>query len=228
METFQFLEHFRFGIGPLMIETPVLTTWVIMLLLAISSYLLTRNLSRSPGRLQVVLEGAYLTTEKAISDLLPKHASMVFPFIASLWLFIGTANLFGLLPGFSSPTSELSVTGGLALLVFLSVHWYGIRAIGSKNYFKHYLTPSPLLLPFEIISEISRTLALAIRLFGNVMSLEMAAALILLVAGFLAPVPILMLHVVEAIIQAYLFGMLALIYITGGIQSQVVKHTSSE
>ena len=108
----------------------------------------------------------------------------------------------------------------LAILVFLSAHWFGIRLQGVKAYLRHYLTPSPVLLPFHIISEITRTIALAVRLFGNIMSLEMAALLILLVAGFLAPIPILMLHIIEALVQAYIFGMLALIYVAGGIQSQ--------
>jgi F-type H+-transporting ATPase subunit a len=92
---------------------------------------------------------------------------------------------------------------------------------------RHYLTPSPILLPFNLISEITRTIALAVRLFGNMMSLEMAALLILLVAGFLAPVPILMLHIVEALVQAYIFGMLALIYIAGSIQSQQIHQQNS-
>mgnify|MGYP001073465430 CR=1 FL=1 len=108
----------------------------------------------------------------------------------------------------------------LAVLVFLSVHWFGITTQGLGNYLRHYLTPSPILLPFHLISEVTRTVALAVRLFGNMMSLELAALLILLVAGFLVPVPILMLHVVEALVQAYIFGMLALIYVAGGIQSQ--------
>ena len=104
--------------------------------------------------------------------------------------------------------------------MFFSVHWFGIKTLGLKNYLHHYLTPSPILLPFHIISEFTRTLALAIRLFGNMMSLEMAAMLILLVAGFLAPIPILMLHIIEALVQAYIFGMLALIYLAGAMQSQ--------
>jgi F-type H+-transporting ATPase subunit a len=108
----------------------------------------------------------------------------------------------------------------LALLVFLSVHWFGVRIEGIGSYLRHYLKPSPLLLPFHVISEISRTLTLAVRLFGNIMSLEMAALLVLLVAGFLAPIPLLMLHIVEALIQAYIFGMLTLIYIAGAIQTQ--------
>ena len=104
--------------------------------------------------------------------------------------------------------------------MFFWVHWFGIKTQGLKNYLHHYLAPNPFLLPFHIISELTRTLALAVRLFGNMMSLEMAAMLILLVAGFLAPIPILMLHIIEALVQAYIFGMLALIYLAGAMQSQ--------
>jgi F-type H+-transporting ATPase subunit a len=99
------------------------------------------------------------------------------------------------------------------------VHWYGIRSHGLRTYLRHYLQPNPMLLPFHVISEISRTVALAMRLFGNIFSLEMAALLVLLVAGLLVPIPVLLLHIVEALVQAYIFGMLALIYIAGGIQS---------
>ena len=106
------------------------------------------------------------------------------------------------------------------MVVFTSTHWYGIRSAGLAAYLRHYLRPSPILLPFHVIGEITRAVALAVRLFGNMMSLEMAALLVLLVAGFLVPVPILALHVVEALVQAYIFGMLALIYVAGGIQSQ--------
>ena len=153
----------------------------------------------------------------------PQQVKQLTPFIGSLWIFLVVNNLSGLVPGVHSPTRDLSATSALAIIVFLSVHWYGIRIQGIKNYLLHYLRPSPILLPFHIVSEITRTLALAIRLFGNMMSLEMAALLILLVAGFLAPVPILMLHIIEALVQAYIFGMLALVYVAGGIQSQQLK-----
>ncbi|MDH5221574.1 MAG: F0F1 ATP synthase subunit A, partial [Betaproteobacteria bacterium] len=108
------------------------------------------------------------------------------------------------------------------------VHWYGVRAAGWRAYLRHYLSPSPLLLPFHLMSELSRTVALAIRLFGNMASLEMAALLVLLVAGFLVPVPILLLHVVEALVQAYIFGMLALVYIASGIQAQKLPRETTE
>lgn len=160
----------------------------------------------------------------AVEDVLPsEHVDLVFPFIATLWIFILTSNLIGIIPGLHSPTADISVTAALAITTFLSVHWFGIRAEGFRNYLKHYLKPTPFLLPFYIISELSRTLALAVRLFGNVMSLELTALIVVMIAGFLAPVPILMLHIIEAIIQAYIFGTLALIYIAGGIQSHELK-----
>ena len=142
------------------------------------------------------------------------------PLITTLWIFLVFANLMGLVPGLHSPTEDLSLTAALAIIVFVSVHWYGIRISGFRAYMRHYLSPTPLMLPFHVLSEITRTLALAVRLFGNMMSLSMAALLVLMVAGFLAPVPILMLHIVEALVQAYIFGILALIYIASGLQSQ--------
>lgn len=209
--------------GGIDIAGSVVSTWIITLVVAGTAWLATRNLSRSPRLIQVVLEAIVAAIEDAIEGVLPGRVTLLFPFIATLWIFVVTANLFGLLPGMSSPTADLSVTSALAVVVFLSVHYFGIRDQGLKTYLKHYLKPSPVLLPFHIIGEISRTVALAIRLFGNVMSLQTAALLILLVAGFLVPVPLLMLHIVEALIQAYLFGMLALIYIAGGIQSLEIR-----
>lgn len=209
-----------FQFGPLGITSIVTTTWVIMLLLGLFCWFATRRLSTDPGPLQAMLEGIVAAIEDAIAAVLPQRAGMVLPFIATLWIYIALSNLTGLIPGLDSPTGSLSVTAGLALLVFLSVHWYGIRCLGVLGYLRHYLSPSPMLLPFHVISELSRTVALAVRLFGNIMSLEMAALLVLLVAGLLVPVPLLMLHIVEALVQAYIFGMLALIYLAGAMQSQ--------
>lgn len=181
---------------------------------------MTRRLSLDPGPVQVVLEGLLNAADEAIRAVLPAQTARLLPFIATLWLFIIVANLSGLIPGVHAPTGDLSTTAALAVLVFLAVHWFGIRAEGLRAYLRHYLAPMPLMLPFHLMSELTRTLALAIRLFGNIMSLEMAALLVLLVAGFLVPIPLLMLHIVEALIQAYIFGMLALIYIAGAIHSQ--------
>ena len=212
--------EFTFALGPVVIGTSIITTWGIMLVITAIAWLSTRHLNMLPDKLQATVEGIVVAIDKAILAVAPEHGRQIMPFIASLWLFLIIANLVGLIPGLHSPTRDLSVTSALAILVFFSVHWFGIKTQGLKNYLRHYLSPSPILLPFHIISEFTRTLALAIRLFGNIMSLEMAAMLILLVAGFLAPIPVLMLHIIEALVQAYIFGMLALIYVAGAIQSQ--------
>lgn len=213
-----------FALGPVAIGASVITTWGIMLVITLIAWLSTRHLDMLlPGKLQTTVEGIVAAIDEAIAAVAPEHGRQLLPFIASLWLFLIIANLVGLIPGLHSPTRDLSVTSALAVLVFFSVHWFGIKTQGLKNYLHHYLSPIPILLPFHIISEFTRTLALAVRLFGNMMSLEMAAVLILLVAGFLAPIPILMLHIIEALVQAYIFGMLALIYVAGAIQSQQLK-----
>jgi len=211
---------FFFALGPIVIGNSVMTTWGIMIVISLVAWLTTRHTQQLPKFLQTVAEVIVTAIDEAISEVAPEHGRQIMPFIATLWLFLIIANLVGLIPGLHSPTRDLSVTSALAVLVFFSVNWFGIRTLGWKRYCHHYLTPSPILLPFHIISEFTRTLALAIRLFGNMMSLEMAAMLILLVAGFLAPIPILMLHIIEALVQAYIFGMLALIYLAGAMQSQ--------
>jgi F-type H+-transporting ATPase subunit a len=220
-----------FRLGPLAVSSTVVTTWGIMLALTAFAWLATRRLAADPGPLQTALEGAVLAIDDAIRGVLPEHVDLVLPFVGTLWVYILVANLAGIVPGLASPTGNLSVTSGLAILVFLSVHWFGIRSEGFASYLRHYVSPTPLMLPFHVISELSRTVALAVRLFGNIMSLEMVALLVLLVAGALVPVPVLMLHVVEALVQAYVFGMLALVYISGGMQSQLVlknKEPSNE
>ena len=220
----ELLQLLAFDVGPLHIGATVLTTWLLIALLTGAAFLSTRRLSvEAPTRLQTALEGTVLALQAAIEGAAPSHAARLLPFIGTLWLFIAVANLAGLVPGLRSPTSDLSLTVALAILVFLSVHWFGIRIDGVKAYLRHYLEPNPILLPFHLLGEITRTLALAVRLFGNMMSLEMAALLVLLVAGALAPVPLLMLHIVEGLVQAYIFGMLALVYVAGALQSRELE-----
>jgi len=218
-------ERVYLDLGGLQLGVSVMTTWGIMALLALLAWLITRNLQLTPSPVQTTAESIFTMIENAVLEVAPDHGRQIVPFIATIWLFLIVANLASLIPPLHSPTDDLSVTSALAILVFLSVHWFGIKTQGMKNYLRHYLEPSPILLPFHIISEFTRTLALAIRLFGNMMSLETAAMLVLLVAGFLAPIPILMLHIIEALVQAYIFGMLALIYLASAIQTQ---HSNSQ
>ena len=217
-----------FQLGPVELSNTVLTTWAIMVVSGLLAWLISRSLTLQPGPVQTVAEGVVSTIETAIAEVAPDHARQLLPFIGTLWLFLIVANLSGLIPGVHSPTRDLSATSALAILVFFSTHWFGLRTQGLKDYLRHYLRPSPIMLPFHIISEITRTIALAVRLFGNMMSLEMTALLILLVAGLLAPIPILMLHIIEALVQAYIFGMLALIFVAGSIQSQQITQRKQQ
>jgi F-type H+-transporting ATPase subunit a len=217
-----------FEIGGLAITRTVVTTWGIMLALAFASWIATRRLALRPGTLQAALEGVVSAIEDAVRAVLPDQARQVMPLIATLWIYILVANLISVIPALRSPTDDLSQTAALAVLVFFAVHGFGIRVQGLKGYLRHYLAPNPLFLPFHVLGEFTRTVALTARLAGNIMSLETAALLVLLVAGFLAPVPVLMLHIVEAVVQAYIFGMLALIYVAGGIQAQQIKQERTE
>lgn len=213
------------------LREPLILSLGITVLLSALSWRVGLALRTGQGSLSALAQTGYTLMHDAVAEVVaPQHVARVLPFIATLWLFILMANLLGLVPGLSSPTRDLSVTSALAVIVFVAVHVYGIRAAGLGPYLKHYLSPSPILLPFHLISEVTRTLALAIRLFGNMMSLEMAAMLVLLVAGLLIPIPLLLLHVVEALVQGYIFGMLALIYIGSALEvseSRTAPPTSS-
>lgn len=209
-----------FRLGPVAITQTVVTTWLLVAVLGAGAAFATRRLREVPGPFQAALEGLVLAMRGAVEAALPKRGERAFPLVATLWIYLVVANLAGIVPGLHAPTGDISATAALALVVFFFVHWAGVRTVGWKRYLRHYLEPTPFLLPFEILSEITRTLTLAIRLFGNMMSLELTALMVLLLAGFLIPIPILMLHIVEALVQAYIFGMLALVYVAGAIMSQ--------
>jgi len=209
----------------LVFTEPLLLSFAVSACLVVLSICLRHRIAIMSGELPVIGEAVYEAMRDAVAEVVgAAHVERVLPFIGTLWLFVVLANLLGLIPGLVSPTRDLSVTSALAVVVFAAVHVFGVQAAGWKAYLRHYLAPNPILLPFHLISEITRTIALAIRLFGNMMSLEMAAMLVLLVAGLLVPVPLLLLHVVEALVQAYIFGMLALIYIGSALEAGEQGH----
>lgn len=214
----------------LLFREPLFMSVLVSALLVACALWFRHQMARSGRELPALIEAIYTLMHDAVAEVVPpEDVQDVLPFVGTLWLFIVFSNLLGLVPGLSSPTRDLSVTSALAIIVFIAVHVYGVRAAGWAAYLKHYLSPNPILLPFHLISEVTRTVALAVRLFGNMMSLQMAALLVLLVAGLLVPVPLLLLHVIEALVQAYIFGMLALIYIGSALEiSHQNRPASSE
>jgi F-type H+-transporting ATPase subunit a len=148
------------------------------------------------------------------------------PFIGTLFIFIAASNLLEIIPGYHPPTASLSTTAALAICVFWAVPFYGIRQSGLKKYLKHYLQPHPLMLPFHVIGELSRTLSLAIRLFGNVMSDVMIVAILLSIAPLFFPIIMQVLELLTGLIQAYIFAILAMVYIASATEAQQVVNNS--
>ena len=130
--------EFSFALGPMVINESVITTWGIILVLAVLAWLSTRNLKMFPSSIQTIVEGVVAAIDDAIVAVVPEHGRQIMPFIATLWLFLIVANLVGLIPELHSPTRDLSVTSALAVLVFFSVHWFGIKTLGLKKYLHHW------------------------------------------------------------------------------------------
>jgi F-type H+-transporting ATPase subunit a len=208
-----------FHLGPIAVTGTVLYSVIASSVLIAFALLVRLGLGRRPSGWPVVAELVVEHFEDLMRDMFGCDPRPYTPLIVTLALFIGTANLLGLVPGLHSPTADFSTTAALAVLVFFAVPIYGIRARGVRGYLGHYLEPSPLLLPFEIITEFTRTLALAVRLFGNVMSEELVIAVLLSLAGLLVPVPIMMLAVLTSVVQAYIFAVLTVVYLSAAVQA---------
>ena len=200
----------------------IVMTWVLMLALTLGSWLVTRKLSNDThiSRWQHVLEVVVLGIKEQIEEIGLAQSRRYLPFIGTLFLFIVVANLSVIIPGYEPPTGSLSTTTSLAICVFIAAPLYGIRAQGVGKYLKSYLQPTVIMLPFNIVSEISRTLALAIRLFGNVMSGGMIIAILLTVTPLLFPVLMNLLHLLTGMVQAYIFSILATVYITAATRGE--------
>jgi F-type H+-transporting ATPase subunit a len=218
MRNIGFFPETVFSIGPIHITSTVTTTWVVMTAIIIICYSLTRNLSIKPSTSQEFLEAVFETIEKTIKDVLPLDPWLVVPVLGTLWIFIGFSNLTGLLPGLRTPTADINTTFAFAVISYSMAHVFGIVTQGFKGYLAHYKEPTWILLPFRLIAELTRTVALAVRLFGNMLSGEMIAVILLGVVGFLVPIPFDLLHIVIGLIQAYIFGVLTLVFIAEGMR----------
>jgi len=202
------------------INLTIVTTWAIMLVLVIGSILITRKLKTDNriSRWQCILEMVVTGINGQIEDIGLKNPSKYIGFIGTLFLFIVTANILIILPWYEPPTGSLSTTAALAISVFLAVPFFGIEKSGILGYLKSYLKPTPIMLPFNLISEITRTLALAVRLFGNIMSGGMIVAILLSITPFIFPIVMKALGLLTGMVQAYIFSILATVYIAAAVQ----------
>ena len=192
-----------------------------MLVMAIAARLITRKL-RTDGqasRWQGILEVLVLGIKQQIEEVGLPNPEKYLGFIGTLFLFVATASLCTVLPGYDPPTGSLSTTAALALCVFVAVPLFGIQQQGLGGYLKSYLEPTLIMLPFNLISELSRTLALAVRLFGNMMSGAMIIAILLTITPFLFPVVMTLLGLLTGMVQAYIFSILATVYIAAAVQA---------
>ena len=201
--------------GFLQLNATIVTTWAIMLALAGGAWLITRRLSTElvVSRRQCALEILVTGTAAQIEEVGLKSPLRYVPFLGTLFLFIATANFLTILPGYEPPTGSLSTTAALALCVFIAVPLFGIRQRGWRGYLHSYLQPTAVMLPFNIISEFSRSLALAVRLFGNMMSGTMILGILLTITPFIFPVAMSALGLLTGMVQAYIFSILATVYI---------------
>ncbi|SMF81305.1 ATP synthase F0 subcomplex A subunit [Tistlia consotensis] len=208
-----------FQLGPVPVSRPVVISFAITLLLAAGGWLLARRPDQDePGRLRTAVEVLLETIEEQIRDTMRiEDARPFLPLLGTLFLFLLCANLVELFPGLEAPTGHIETTAALAVVVFFAVHLYGIRAHGLAGYLGRFAKPFWLMLPLNVLAEFTRTLALAVRLFGNIMSGGFMIGLAVALVGLLVPVPLLALEALVGVIQAYIFTVLAAVFIGAAV-----------
>ena len=201
--------------GSFSLNATILYTWVVMAVLTLGSWLITRRFSDRTEipRWQNLLEVLVTGIHDQIAQVSHQKPGPYLPFVGTLFLFIAMANLLSMVPGYLAPTGSLSTTTALAISVFIAVPVFGIASSGPVNYLRHYVQPTWFMLPFNIIGEISRTVALAVRLYGNIMSGTVIAAILLSLTPYFFPVVMQLLGLLTGMIQAYIFAVLAMVYI---------------
>ena len=195
--------------------------WFVMAFLALCSFLATRRIDIYPSRFQNVMEVIISGLDSLLTDTMGHEGRRFFPLIATLGLYILTSNLLGLVSGFESPTSNLNVTVSMAIIVFFMTHIVGVKVHGAK-YIKQFMGPvwwlTPLMLPIEIVSHLSRPLSLSVRLFGNIEGGHIVVAVLFILVPLLVPLPILVLKIFISLIQTLVFMLLSMMYIGGAME----------
>jgi len=202
-------------LGIVRLNATVVYSWVVLAVLVVGSALITRRLTVGPqvSRWQSALEALVSILRSQIADMTQQNPDRYLPFIGTLFLFIAVSNLLAIIPGFSSPVSSVSTTAALAFCVFIAVPVYGVMARGLKDYLRAYIQPTFIMLPLNILSELSRTLALAIRLFGNALSGDILVAILIVIVPLFVPIVMQLFGLVIGLIQAYIFAILATVFI---------------
>lgn len=208
--------------GFIKLNATIVFTWGLMLILAVGSKLITRQLATglTRSRWQNLLEIVVTGIEKQIEEVGLQHPRQYLGFLGTLFLFVASASFCTVLPGYEPPTGSLSTTAALALCVLVAVPMFGIGDQGVRGYLKSYVEPTAIMLPFNIISEVSRTLALAVRLFGNMMSGAMIIGILLTITPFLFPIVMTALGLLTGMVQAYIFSILAAVYIAAATNTR--------
>jgi F-type H+-transporting ATPase subunit a len=204
------------------LNATIVFTWAVMALMVGGAWLITRRLSADTAisRWQNLLEVLVDGMRQQIREIAQRDNRAFLVFAGTLFLFILTANLLQIVPGYVAPTASLSTTTALAICVFVSVPLFGILSRGLLGYFKQYVRPTVLMLPFNVLGELSRTLALAVRLFGNIMSGTKVAAILLSLAPLFFPIIMHALGLLTGVIQAYIFAVLAMVYIASASRAR--------
>lgn len=215
--------------GWLKLNATLAYSWLVMALLVIISALITRRVKANlrPSRFQNLLEVLVGGIRDQIREVSQQDPGGYLPFVGTLFLYIAVANLLSVVPVYRPPTSSLSTTAALATCVFVAVPLYGIAHQGIGGYLKEYIRPTPLMLPFNIISELSRTLALAVRLYGNMMSGTVIAAILIGFVPLFVPILMQLLGLLTGMIQAYIFAVLAMVYIASATRARQQSQSSS-
>jgi len=209
--------------GFIKLNVTIVTTWVLMVVLVAGAWLITRKLETGRlhiSRWQSLLEIIVVNIRRQVEEVGLSHPEKYMGFLGTLFLFIILSNLCTIFPGYEPPTGSLSTTAALALCVFFAVPLYGIAESGLRSYLESYLKPTFIMLPFNIISELSRTLAMAIRLFGNIMSGTMILAILLTITPFVFPVVMSLLGLLTGMVQAYIFSILATVYLAAATHAR--------
>jgi F-type H+-transporting ATPase subunit a len=206
-----------FSIGPVPIAEPVIVTWALMAVLALGGWLATRSLAIAPSRSQAFLELVVGAIEDQIHGTMRVAPKPYVPMIGTLFLFILTANWSSMVPGIEPPTAHIETDAALGLIVFLAIIFFGIRARGFGGYLRTFAEPTIFMIPLNLVETFTRTFSLIIRLFGNVMSGVFIIGIILSLAGLLVPIPLMALELLIGAIQAYIFTVLAMVFISSAV-----------